>query len=511
MGVVALLAVLALVGCKDPAPVPSLPSQALQDTGDTRLGRAAANLAAAHPSENAFRALPLGVGAMISRLALAMTAERSLDLQYYIWKDDLSGRHLAYALLQAADRGVRVRVLVDDLGTKLKDETLLAMDAHPRIEIRIFNPSSTRNVRELSMLWNFSETNRRMHNKAFIADNQAAILGGRNIGDHYFGASSEVLFRDLDVLTFGPAVSEVSGSFDAFWASPVVAPIERVTGHPAGAEDLAKLRKALDAFVQEQRESPYVTQVGEAARSIKEGGSVGFHWGQAKVLYDDPAKVTRAPEETEGHLLTKAKGLKDAIRQELFVVSPYFVPGDDGVAWFGDLVKRGINVTILTNSLASNDVYAVHAGYRRYREALVEAGVHLYELRPDDTKERATDRKLLGSSRASLHAKTFIFDRKGVFIGSMNLDPRSVRLNTEIGLLCVSPTLAEEVGGGLEKGLDRIAWRVVREKDASGDAHLVWIETRPEGIRRYTEEPMVSTSRRLAVWFVGLLPIESQL
>lgn len=509
---IALLA--SALACRPPRPaVPELKAPNPVPRGESRLQRATASELAAHAPENAMRPLSLGVEAMLARLALTRLAEQSLDLQYYIWKNDLSGRHLTHELLQAADRGVHVRVLLDDLGTGAKDANLLALDAHPNVEIRLFNPSQTRGVRELAMLWDFSKTNRRMHNKIFAADGQAAILGGRNIGDHYFGASDEVLFRDLDVVTFGPVVKEAEGAFTQFWNAPVVFPIEAVAGRKAGPEELAKLRADLNGFIQSQQASPYVTQVQRVSREILEGGSQakGYHWGSASVLYDDPGKVTRPPENSEGHLITQFKGLKDQIHHELLVVSPYFIPGKEGVAWFKELVQRGIKVTILTNSLAANDVYGVHAGYKRYREALVEAGVRLYELRPDETREEQGKRTLLGSSRASLHAKSFIIDRKGVFIGSMNLDPRSIRLNTEVGLYCVSPSLAEQVGGSLERVLDQIAWRVVREPNASGKAHLVWIESRPEGERRYTEEPLVSTSRKVAVWLIGLLPIESQL
>ena len=205
--------------------------------------------------------------------------------------------------------------------------------------------------------------------------------------------------------------------------------------------------------------------------------------------------------------------LGERIQNELLIVSPYFIPGDAGVAWLRGLVSRGVRVTVLTNSLAATDVGAVHAGYQRYREALLEAGVRLYELRPDaNERDRAKrDKSHVGGSRASLHAKTFVFDRRAVFIGSLNLDPRSIQLNTEIGVVCESPSLAAELAGMLEPKLDRIAWRLESIVDASGAVRIAWIETSPEGVRQHLEEPGVSTWRKLSVWFLGLLPIESQL
>jgi cardiolipin synthase C len=242
-------------------------------------------------------------------------------------------------------------------------------------------------------------------------------------------------------------------------------------------------------------------------------GSDGFFWGKAHLLYDDPAKISRAPEDTEGHLLPQFADLGSKVHRELLIVSPYFVPGKPGVAWLAGLVKRGVRVTVLTNSLAATDVGAVHAGYQRYREGLLEAGVRLYELKPDAIKYERGKRgnKGIGGSRASLHAKTFVFDRRAVFIGSLNLDPRSIQLNTEIGLMCESAPLAEDLAGRLEQNLEQIAWRLERSVDAAGNARIVWVETADEGVLRFTQEPGVSSWRRFSVWFLGLLPIESQL
>jgi putative cardiolipin synthase len=511
-----IVAALALVfsGCASlPSNVGRNESHALQDTATTTLGRQSHAALQTHPGQSGFRPLRSGVDALLARIVLADAAERSLDVQYYIWHDDLTGRIFANALLRAADRGVRVRVLLDDVGARANDQVLLTLDSHPNIEIRLFNPIASRTFRGLGMLSDFSRLNRRMHNKAFVADNQAAILGGRNIGDEYFEASSEVAFGDLDVLTVGPVVGEVSKAFDQFWNSPSSYPIAALVDRSPDSEDLTALRAELAAYIEANRDSPYVTHAGSRLAEEAKSGRYDFYWGKATLLYDDPSKISRAPETTEGHLLPQFSGIGLQTREELLIVSPYFVPGKEGVAWLQGLVARGVRVTVLTNSLAATDVGAVHSGYQRYREALLEGGIVLYELKPGAVPLAKTDKqaKGYGSSRASLHAKTFVFDRRAVFIGSLNLDPRSIQLNTEIGVVCESAPLAEDIAGALEQNLDSIAWRLERVVDPSGSAHIEWVEKSVEGERRYDSDPEVSAMRRFSVWLLGLLPIESQL
>jgi len=488
-------------------------SYALQDSASTSLGLSSRDALRAHEGQSGCRPLPNGVDALAVRMVLAEKAERSLDVQYYIWHDDLTGRLFANALLRAADRGVRVRILVDDVGTKTNDDTLLSLAAHPKIEIRLFNPVANRSFRGLGMLSDFSRTNRRMHNKAFVADNQRAVLGGRNIGDVYFEANDEVAFGDMDVVTFGPVVAEVSRAFDMFWNAPMSIPIGALTGRRGEAAGLDALRAALAAFAQAQRDNPYVVNARSQLAQGLAGGIDGVFWGKVHVLVDDPAKVSRAPEDTEGHLSQQLGRITPHLRSELLIVSPYFVPGDAGVAGLRSLVAKGVRVTVLTNSLAATDVSTVHAGYKQYREALLEAGVRLYELKPSAIEFGKAKRgnRPTGGSRASLHAKTFVFDRSAVFIGSLNLDPRSVQLNTEIGVVCENEALASALAGGLLAAIDQVAWRVERVVASDGRTHLVWTETTPSGVVQRQDEPEVSTWRLLGVWFLGLLPIESQL
>jgi putative cardiolipin synthase len=508
----AILSLLMLAACASlPPQVDRTPTHAYTDTGNTRLGVAFRAQAAAHPGQDAFHLLSDPVDALDARVLLADRADRSLDLQYYIWHDDLTGHALADAIIRAADRGVRVRVLLDDLGTNADDRKLLEISSHPHIEIRLFNPVATREFKKIGTVLEFSRVNRRMHNKAMIADNQAAIIGGRNIGDEYFGASSMLEFGDLDVVVHGRVVNDISTEFDTFWNSPYAYSVGALVGHDATPGSLDRERERLRDYLRAMEDNPYVLEARERLDRIVHGEGTELSWGRATVLYDDPAKIARAPNDSEGHLLPQLRALALRPEHELLIVSPYLVPGAAMIERLRALTARGVRVTILTNSLASTDVAAVHAGYRRYRRELVDAGVRLYERRPSGDKS-ISKRLIIGSSRASLHAKTYVFDRKSVFIGSMNLDPRSLKLNTEIGVYCESPALAAQVAADLEPRLDRIAWRVEATTDPSGTPRLEWIQTDEDGkVTEFDHEPEVSTARRVEVWFLGLFPIESQL
>ncbi|NIF76041.1 phospholipase D family protein [Paraburkholderia sp. Cy-641] len=485
---------------------------ALQNPDTTRLGARFSRGEQNHPGESAFHLLQDPVDAIAARVELAESADRTLDLQYYIWHDDLTGRELAAALLGAADRGVRVRVLLDDLGTNADDQVLLAISSHPNVKIKLFNPVADRQFKSLATAFEFSRVNRRMHNKAMIADNEAAILGGRNIGDEYFGASNVVAFGDLDVLLHGQIIRDVSSAFDEFWNSGSSYSIEQLMGHKAAPSALSDYRAKMDEYIKAEHDAPYVVDARARLAKILEAGDTNFAWGHATLLYDDPSKITRDPNDAQGHIMTKFAALNLKPEHEMLLISPYFVPGKEGVAWIRDLTEHGVRVTILTNSLAATDVVAVNAGYQHYREDLLAAGVHLYELKPVGSSKVKAQRRFFGSSRASLHAKTYVFDRQTVFIGSMNLDPRSNRLNTEIGVLCNSPAIAGQVVDDVEPNLDTVAWRVEQRTDANGKSRIVWIDTAEDGtVTTLDSEPDVSFARRASVWFMGLLPIESEL
>ncbi len=318
-------------------------------------------------------------------MVLAEAAQRSLDVQYYIWHDDLTGRLFADALLRAADRGVRVRVLVDDVGTKANDETLLTLDAHPNIEIRLFNPVASRIFRGLGMLSDFSRTNRRMHNKAFVADNQRAILGGRNIGDEYFEAHGDVAFGDLDVLDARPGRGR---GVEGLRQLLECAGVDPDRGADRAARRGREPRRAARGAGRVRRSAARQRRMSRNARSTAAqnlaAGTDGLFWGRGQLLVDDPAKVSRPPEDTEGHLLPQLARIGVQAAQRTADRLAVFRSGrrGRGLRW-APWCSTGVRVTVLTNSLAATDVGAVHAGYKRYREALLEAGVRLYELKPD--------------------------------------------------------------------------------------------------------------------------------
>jgi cardiolipin synthase C len=481
-------------------------STALLDTRDTRLGRAVAPLADAHPGKSGIYPLPDAREAFAARVLLAQAAERSLDAQYYIWRKDMSGTLLLEALHAAADRGVRVRLLLDDHGTSGIDTTLAALDSHPNIEVRLFNPFVFRGPRALGFITDFSRANRRMHNKSFTADNQATIIGGRNIGDEYFDATEGFVFVDLDVMAVGPVVHDVSYAFDRYWASGSSYPADRLLppadpaliAELASAASLIERNPAAAAYMDALRQSPFI-------RELLEGG-LALEWAPTRLVSDDPAKGLglAAP---QALLLQKLKDTMGEPAAELALVSAYFVPAA-GTGAFSALAERGVKVTVLTNSLEATDVVPVHAGYAKRRKSLLEAGTALYELRrlsPDTWGVKHVGLGgSTGSSASGLHAKTFSVDRSRVFIGSFNFDPRSAKLNTEMGVVIDSPALAQRIAAAFDSSIPANAY-AVRLSDAGG---LYWLECRDGQCVRHDTEPGTSFWQRAGVWFLSLLPID---
>jgi putative cardiolipin synthase len=426
---------------------------------------------------------------------LARAAERSLDVQYYIWHADTSGGLLAHELWQAAERGVRVRLLLDDNNTRGADEAIAALDAHPNIEVRLFNPYANRGFRLGELATDFARLNRRMHNKSFTADNQAAIVGGRNVGDEYFGADSPVEFADLDVLAVGAVVPEVSAAFDAYWNSESAYPAASLIDQAGQLRPLERIEEQPGAarYLQAVRATPLVQMLLS--------GSLPLEWAAARVVQDDPAKVLHPPEKTELHLLPRLEKAMGKPLRELDLVSPYFVPTKDGAAALTALAESGVRVRVLTNSLAATDVSPVHAGYAKYREELLRAGVRLFELKPNVEDVKTKDKgRGAGNSDASLHAKTFGVDRSRIFVGSFNFDPRSARLNTEMGIVVESQTLASRLSEALDRDMANVAYEV----RLSSDGSLAWVERDV----RHTSEPGAGVLKRLWIGFLSILPIE---
>jgi len=513
----AAAATAALAACAAlPTERSTVPSHALTGTADTKLGVFATRAIADLRAPSGVHLLYRGPDAFLARLVLADSAERSIDAQYYIWHGDTTGRLLIAALLRAADRGVRVRLLIDDVGSAANDMHLLLLTRHANVELRLFNPVASRTTRMLGLLFDFARTNRRMHNKSFTVDNQVAIIGGRNIGDEYFGARTDVNFGDLDSLTIGAAVADVSSRFDAFWNSPLVYAIQDLTTARPDDAAYAKARIDLEAFAQEQRDRTYAQAVrdNELATQLH-AGHVLFTGGSVKVLADDPAKVERPDEDTSKNLMPQLMPEFAGMREQVVMVSPYFVPGVQGVEALRRLKARGIRVRVLTNSLASTDEPSVYSGYAKYREALLEGGVELYEVNPDATRDDVNARRDAaddgphgsGRSRAALHAKTLVVDCRLFFVGSMNLDPRSAFTNTEIGIVVDAPTEAAHLCGVLDNVLAH-AYRVELRRTETGASHIEWSGLEDGREVRYTSSPKTSAAQRFKATFYGLLPIE---
>ncbi|RZL88245.1 MAG: phospholipase D family protein [Variovorax sp.] len=516
---IAIVVTLLMSACASlPDRVERVESTALTGTEGTRLGQALRPEIAAHPGKSGIYPLSDAKDAFAARILLAQAADRSLDLQYYIWHGDTTGQLLWQALWEAAERGVRVRLLLDDANTGGLDPILAALDAHPNIQIRLFNPFPNRSFRVADFAGDFSRVNRRMHNKSFTADNQVTIVGGRNVGNEYYGADVNVGFQDLDVMGVGPVVREVSAEFDRYWNSESAYPAASLL--PASTDGAALLSDNWQKVWQDPQAQRYIEAVRQTplAQQVAQR-KIAFEWTTARVLSDDPAKVRFPPERSDLQLVPQLLEVFGKAQRELDLVSPYFVPGKGGSKALEDMAGRGVKVRVLTNSLSATDVAPVHAGYAKYRKELLQSGVALYELKPGAANVTAKDEDKRapgvpgsggsgGSSAASLHAKTFAVDRSRIFVGSFNLDPRSARLNTEMGVLIDSPALARQLSGHFDTVIPNHAYQLRLQPDGTG---MEWIDRSPSGEARYTDEPGAGALRRLWINFLSILPIESLL
>lgn len=471
---------------------------------DAPLVRALAPLLADRPGLTAVHTMIDPPDAFHARLGLVAAARSSIEAQYYIWKNDTAGQILFDALRAAARRGVRVRLLLDDNGTAGLDETLALFDAEENIEVRLFNPFPIRRARVLGYLTDFARLNRRMHNKAMIFDRSIAILGGRNIGDDYYSDLSGDLFMDMDVAVAGPVVADASDQFDLYWTSASAVPVEGLLTRPT-----AERARALHALADAVRSSPkaqiYRRQDGFAEQLL--AGTAPLVWAKATLLFDPPEKVEGRTRDREmlWRFLRAALGKP---KQELVLITPYLVPGRAGVRAIRRFAHEGVKVRVLTNSFAATDVGIVHAGYAHCRRPLLRAGVELYEYAPDAETGRAHP-DLLGKhvrgtspfSRNKLHAKVFAVDRSRVFIGSFNFDPRSLRLNTELGIVLNAPEIAAELSDAFHDFIPARAWRLTLTRTQ----RLRW---RRPGKPPLSREPHTTLAQRAFVVLASWLPIE---
>lgn len=488
-------------------PASGRPSQVLPlAESDTALDRELAPLLARHKDKTGAIMLADGIDAYAARAISARQAGRSLDLQYYIWHDDLTGRMLANEAWLAAERGVRVRILLDDVGIGDMDATLLAMDSHENIELRVYNPFRNRTgvMRLLEMVQRAWGVNHRMHNKAWIADGRVAVVGGRNIGVEYFSAAEEFNFHDLDMVLFGPAVADASTIFDDFWNSEAAIPIEALNRKPP-----ATIRAVLAQIQEESKgeEARRFLDAMDMSPSVRGYFSQGLSpiWSdQVRILSDPPIK-TRG-EGRENWLVEHLLGEVMQAQHAALLISPYFVPGADSADGLVALASRGVNVSVVTNSLAANDVVAVHGGYVRYRRELLEGGVHLFETR--STLDEPAGSSLFGSSGASLHTKAVLVDGTRGFVGSFNLDPRSANLNTEMGVLFDDPALGAALFEEYRHLTSPAMSYWVYLNDAGSTRWLDRAEDPPAALKK---EPDSTRMQRATANIVRWLPIESQL
>jgi putative cardiolipin synthase len=485
---------------------PRTQSTAFDQPQATTIGALFQVAADRHQDQSGFALVVEGSRALMARLAMADLAEKTLDVQYYIWDPDTTGRIMAERLIRAADRGVRVRLLLDDTNqSEDLDTSVAALDAHPNIEVRLFNPIANRRWRALSFLSDFGRVNHRMHNKLFVVDNALGIVGGRNIADSYFGVRPDQNFRDLDVAMAGPVVRELSASFDTFWNSKWAVPLGAVLADRATQHAFQAMRERLqENIAADGYPYPIEERVADLRARLVEIRD-GFVWAPGHAYAEDPSRVDS---DDGGKVIYEA--LRQRIhdtRRELLVESAYLILNERNLQGVRELTARQVRVRILTNSAATNDVVAAHAGYANTRDALVDAGAELYELRPDSNMKREWS-LAAGRSRASLHSKSVVFDREAAFIGSFNLDPRSATINTEIGIMIDSPEIARRLAAFMDEGVvPGSAFRVTH--DAHGD--LVWTaETNGDKVE-LDADPGISAGQRFLVDIMRLLPFEDQL
>ena len=445
--------------------------------------------------------------AFAARALLAQRAQKTIDIQYYIWQADITGTMLLDALVQAAERGVRVRLLLDDNGITGLDDALLALNNHPNIEVRLFNPFVQRKLKWLGYLTHFSRVNRRMHNKSFTVDNVAVVVGGRNIADDYFGATKQVLKEDLDLIAIGDIVNKVSADFDLYWASDSAYPITLLVD--SNNTDVYSTKRFFPDRLTDPNRQTYLDLISRSALiDDLANGRTAFTWTKVDMLSDSPAKTLSKHRKSELLAVKLRKALGEPQRS-VIIVSPYFVPTRQSVAYFVDLAKSGVTVSILTNSMLATDVLPVHAGYAKHRKVLLAAGVLLYELKPAYSGTSKLKDKLspFGSSASSLHAKMFAIDDKRLFIGSFNFDPRSININTELGFVIESAALTSQINKDFAQTVVSSAYQL-RLND-NGD--ISWLEEVHGQTLEHNKEPGLGLLHKMALAILSCLPIDSLL
>ena len=495
--------------------IESIPETTLQvDTTQTTLAQIIQPLQEQHPELTGYLVLFEPLEALSARLRLIDKAEKTLDLQYYIWDNDKVGSLALHALIRAADRGVKIRLLIDDNNAKSTEGIFLALAQHPNIEVKLFNPYRFRKYRALDMILDLKRINRRMHNKSFIADHQVALIGGRNMTNQYYNVSDNYQFSDVDVMLVGTAVKDISHSFDEYWSHEYAYKVQEVVKQSAHHLSYESLKRQLDEHYERVTVQNYLdlTSNSQAIDSLM-SRDIQLDWVKAEVVKDSPDKIKSKAKKKE-HLNFQLIQHLEQPEKNVDLISAYFVPEKKGAKMLTDLAKDGVKVRVLTNSFKANDVAVVHAFYGKYRQNLLEHGVQLYEFLPalnkndldKNTEDLAKKAKvsIKGLSRSSLHAKLMALDEKQVFIGSFNFDPRSAYLNTEIGVLLNSPPLAQAVHTTMDENLSKYAYKLVLDANKK----ITWQRQTPQGPVIYTKEPRMKWWQRAGIKMLSWLPIE---
>ncbi len=484
------------------------------DTSQTSLAQMIEPLQKQHEGLTGYHVLFEPLEALATRLRLIDRAEKTLDLQYYIWDNDKVGALALHALIRAADRGVKIRLLIDDNNAKHTEGIFLALAQHPNIEVKLFNPYRFRKHRSLDMVLDLKRINRRMHNKSFIADHQIALIGGRNMTNQYYNVSDNYQFSDVDVMLFGTAVHEISDSFEDYWNHEYAYDVREIVNPKSHRLSYESLKQQLDehyrrATVQNFLDLTRRTQAIDALLNQ----DLSLEWVKAEVVKDSPDKI-KSKAKKEEHLNFQLINHLEQPEQNIDLISAYFVPEKKGAKMLTDLAQKGVKVRVLTNSFKANDVAVVHAFYGKYRQDLLEKGVQLYEFLPAIDKhdlDKNTDAlvkkakvSLKGLSRSSLHAKLMALDQKQVFIGSFNFDPRSAYLNTEIGVLLNSPPLAQSVHATMDENLSKYAYQLLLDADKK----IIWQRKTPESTVIYKKEPRMKWWERAGMKIISWLPIQ---
>jgi putative cardiolipin synthase len=479
------------------------PSFAIPVSPETRLGRLSLQWRESHPGKQSFF-LPLAHGsdAFGARLRFIDAARESIDLQYFLMKDDIVGAMMSAKLIEAADRGVRVRFLLDDIFTTINDVDLFVLDEHQNIEVRLFNPIARRGFRNLNYLWDFSRANRRMHNKSFTVDGSLTIVGGRNLASEYFSLNDDTEFFDLDVLAMGPVVEEVAANFDSFWNFPKALGIEHLRAKPTPTQK-ERARDMIANVMSGEGATIYRDAVNSRMPLASDGDDGGFI-AEAHLMTEKPEKLTLSVNDDSERLINDLGAYMLNSEREIVIISPYFIPTSRGMDFIQSIRDKGVRFKLVTNSLAATNHVAVHGAYEKYRKGLLAMGVEIFEVRPDAFQliEQEPD----GRRRTTLHTKLLIIDQRFLFIGSLNMDPRSVAINTEMGIMIDSPEFAEALLAEMKDTFDEDVYRL-----ALNDAgKLRWYSLENGALIEHRKEPQTSWWRRFKANFFKILP-EGQL